>query len=68
MSKQNRVRAYVLHHAPVVFRIRDVRAALPGVSDQTIRLVLNDLRRERLVEIDEATGGSGPHAAWRRIT
>ena len=68
MSKQNRVRAYVLHHAPVVFRLRDVRAALPGVSDQTIRLVLNELRRETSVEIDEATGGSGPHAAWRRIT
>lgn len=68
MSKQNRVRAYALHHAPIVFRLRDVRAALPGVSDQTIRLVLNELRHERLVEIDEATGGSGPQAAWRRIT
>ena len=68
MSKQNRVREYVLHHASAVFRLRDVRAALPGVSDQTIRLVLNELRRETLVEIDEATGGSGPHAAWRRIT
>ncbi len=53
MSKQARVREYVLHQAPVVVRLRDVRAALPGVSDQTIRLVLNELRREGLVGIDE---------------
>jgi Fic family protein len=67
LSKQERVREYVLHHAPVVFRLRDVRTSLPGVSDQTIRLVLTELRRERLIEIDEVAGGSGPHAAWRRI-
>ena len=66
MSKQERVREYVLHHAPVVLRLRDVRSALPGVSDPTIRLVLNKLRREGLVGIDEAVGGSGPRAAWRR--
>lgn len=66
MSKQERVREYVLHHAPVVFRLRDLRAALPGISDPTIRLVLNELRREGSAEIDEATGGSGPRAAWRR--
>lgn len=68
MSKQERVREYVLHHAPVVFRLRDVRAALPGVSDPTIRLVLNELRREGAVGIDEGAGGSGPRAAWRRTT
>jgi Fic family protein len=68
MSKQERVREYVLHHAPVVFRLRHVRSALPGVSDPTIRLVLNELRREGLVGIDEAVGGSGPRAAWRRTT
>lgn len=67
MSKQERVREYVLHHAPVVFRLRDVRAALPGVSDQTIRLVLNELRREGLAGIDETSGGSGPRAAWLLI-
>lgn len=66
LSKQDRVREYVLHHAPVVFRLRDVRAALPGVSDPTIRLVLNELRREGLVNTDETAGGSGPRAAWRR--
>jgi Fic family protein len=66
LSKQERVREYVLHHAPVVFRLRDVRAAMPSVSDPTIRLVLNELRREGAVGIDEAAGGSGPRAAWRR--
>ena len=66
LSKQGRVREYVLHHAPVVFRLRDVRTALPGVSDQTMRLVLSELHRERLIEIDEVAGGSGPNAAWRR--
>ena len=68
LSKQARVREYVLHHAPLVFRLRDVRVALPGVSDPTIRLVLNGLRRDGLIEIDEAAGGNGPHAAWRRIS
>jgi Fic family protein len=68
LSKQARVREYVLHHAPVVFRLRDVRTALPGVSDQTIRLVLSGLRREGPIAIDEAAGGNGPHAAWRRIS
>jgi Fic family protein len=67
LSKQDRVREYVLHHAPSVFRLRDVRAALPGISDQTIRLVLTDLHREGSIEIDEVAGGSGPRAAWRRV-
>ena len=67
LSKQERVREYVLHHAAVVFRLRDVRTALPGISDQTIRLVLSELRREKSIEIDGVAGGSGPHAAWRRV-
>jgi Fic family protein len=37
-TKQNRVREYVLEHAPQIFRIADVRVAFPGVSDSTIRL------------------------------
>lgn len=64
-SKQGQVRQYVLHHAPQVFRVRDVRAALPGISDPTIKLVLGSLRREGAIEPDLA-GGSGPLAAWRR--
>jgi len=65
LSKQGRVRDYVMSHAPAGFRVRDVRAALPGVSDPTIRLVLRQMRVERLIEPDDATGG--PESAWRRI-
>lgn len=61
-SKQERVRDYVLHHAPMIFRVADVRAALPGVSDQTIRLVLAELRREGIATPD----GTGRATAWRR--
>ena len=68
LSKQGRVREYVLHHAAEVFRLRDVRAAVPGVSDPTIRLVLSELRSGSLTYIDETTGGHGPRAAWRRVT
>ena len=66
LSKQERVRRYVLDHAPQVFRTRDIRRALPGVSDPTIRLVLAELRNEGLIKIDEVSGGQGPQAAWRR--
>jgi len=38
------------------------------MRDPTIRLVLNGLRREASIEIDEAAGGNGPHAARRRIS
>jgi Fic family protein len=65
LSKQARVREYVLHHAPRQFRMRDLRAALPGVSDQTMRLVLRAVRSEgRIVQADE-TGG--PESAWTRL-
>lgn len=62
-TKQSRVRDYVLEHAPAVFRMADVRAALPGVSDQTIRLVLDQLKREALI----APEGTGRTAAWLRV-
>jgi Fic family protein len=68
LSKQARVREYILNHAQVLFRLRDIRTALPGVSDPTIRLVLSALRREGLIEIDQAAGESGRNAAWRRIS
>ena len=61
-SKQDRVRDYVLRHAPDNFRMADIRAALPGVSDQTIRVVLDRLRREELVAPD----GLGRSASWHR--
>jgi Fic family protein len=62
-SKQERVRDYVLRCAPPIFRVADVRAALPGVSDQTIRMVLGELRKEGVVSPD----GVGRAAAWRRV-
>ncbi len=67
LSKQARVREYVLRHAPRVFRMRDIRNALPGVSDPTIRLVLAGLRRDGLIAVNDQTGGRGPRAAWTRL-
>jgi len=50
-TKQDRVREYVLQFAPSEFQIADIRAALPGISDQAIRLVLNSLRDAGLVSV-----------------
>jgi Fic family protein len=61
-SKQERVRDYVLNHAPAVFRVADIRLALPGVSDQTIRMVLDRLRHEGVI----LSEGVGRTATWRR--
>jgi Fic family protein len=61
-SKQDQVRDYVLNHAPTTFQIADIRAALPGVSDQTIRLALNQLKVAGQVEPDSVGRG----AAWSR--
>lgn len=61
-GKQQRVRDYVLKHAPRTFQIADVRAALPGVSDQTIRLTLSQLKQQRRVTVD----GVGRGARWTR--
>jgi Fic family protein len=62
-SKQDRVREYVLHHAPATFTIGDVRAALPGVSDQTIRLALGQLKAAGRVSADS----TGRGATWSRL-
>jgi Fic family protein len=61
-TKQDRVREYVTHHAPQIFRIADIRAALPGVSDPTIRLALDQLKQEGRVRPE----GTGRAAAWVR--
>lgn len=61
-SKQDRVREYVINHAPTSFQIADIRAALPGVSDPTIRLVLNQLKATGQVEPDSV----GRSATWTR--
>jgi len=67
MSKQARVREYLLLHAAPTFRMREIRRALPGVSDQTIRLVLGQMRDGGLIEPDPQMGNRGRQAAWRRI-
>lgn len=62
-SKQDRVRDFVLNHASEFFTIGDVRAALPGISDQTIRLTLDALRNEGRVRSE----GTGRGAKWHRL-
>lgn len=62
-TKQDRVRDFILLHAAVTFAIADIRRAVPGVSDNTIRLVLVDLRNEGRI-INDATGRG---ATWRRV-
>ena len=61
-SKQDRVRNFVLLHAPTTFTIADIRRAVPGVSDNTIRLVLSDLKKDGRINND----GTGRSATWRR--
>jgi Fic family protein len=63
-SKQHRVREHILRYAPATFRLADIRTAMPGVSDQTIRLVLDQLKGEGKVKAD----GTGRSATWTRTT
>ena len=62
-SKKERVQLYVRDHAPASFRMADIRASLPGVSDATIRNALDALRAAGVVEVD----GPGRNATWNRI-
>lgn len=61
-SKRDRVKDHVLRHAPARFRIADLRSALPGIGDGTLRNALDDLRREGRVDVD----GTGRGATWTR--
>ena len=61
-TKQQRVREHILRHALATFRLADIRTAAPGISDQTIRLVLEQLRKEGKVRVD----GTGRSATWTR--
>jgi Fic family protein len=63
MTKQERVRVHVLHFAPPSFTIDTLRRSLPGISDQTIRLVLGAMRREGLLDSDD----NGRNALWTRL-
>lgn len=61
-TKQDRVRDHVRRHAGAKFAMSDLRAALPGISDVTIRLVLAELRDAGEIVAD----GSGRSAHWVR--
>ncbi len=61
-TKQDRVRDFVLLHAPPTFAIADIRRAVPGVSDNTIRLVLASLKDAGRISND----GPGRTARWQR--
>jgi Fic family protein len=62
-TKQARIRQWALREAPAEFRLGDVRRAVPGVSDPTIRLALRALRDEGRLEAE----GVGRGAIWRRL-
>ncbi|MGH9120338.1 MAG: Fic family protein [Acidimicrobiales bacterium] len=59
-SKQERVRRHLEEHASRSFTMGDLRQALPGISDATIRKVLQGFRDQGLVE-----GSTGRGASWR---
>jgi len=61
-TKQDRVRDYVRNHAPDVFKISDIRVALPGISDPTIRIALDALKQEGWITPE----GTGRSAVWRK--
>ena len=57
------MRDFVLLHAPATFTIAEIRRAVPGVSDNTIRIVLGALKEKGNITND----GSGRGAAWHRL-
>jgi Fic family protein len=61
-TKQERVRDHIRHYAPATFAMADLRAALPGISDVTIRLVLAELRDAGEISAD----GTGRSTRWAR--
>ncbi len=65
LTKQDIVRRHIMLMPPgTAFRLRDLRVALPGISDQTMRLVLVDLRDGGLA----VASGRGGGARWVRVT
>jgi Fic family protein len=61
-TKKDRIRYWILNEAPADFRIGEVRRAVQGTSDPTIRLVLREMRDEGLIR----SSGTGRGAGWRR--
>lgn len=63
LSKQEIARRHVLGlSGGRAFKLRELRAALPGISDATFRIVLTELRGAGAIEVE----GSGPGAVWTR--
>jgi hypothetical protein len=62
-TKQDRVQDFVVLHAAPSFSIGDIRRAVPGVSDNTIRIVLGELKVKGII----ANDGTGRGATWRRL-
>jgi Fic family protein len=62
-TKQDRIRDFVLMHAATRFSIGDIRRAVPGVSDNTIRLVLTELKAAGQITVD----GTGRGSTWSRL-
>jgi Fic family protein len=64
MSKQQITRRHIAAMpAGREFRVRDLRAALPGISDPTFRIVLGELKQSRDVKVE----GTGHSAVWTRL-
>lgn len=63
MNKQERVQHWVRNLAGDEFRLQDVRRALPGISDQTIRLAMEPLKAQGKLKAE----GSGRGARWVRL-
>jgi Fic family protein len=66
MSKQDIVRRWVLNLTEgTEFQIRQIRAAVPGISDPTIRIVLTSLRTADPPQLKVSGVGAG--ATWTRL-
>ncbi len=63
MSKADRVRHWVLTSAPPKFSLADVRRAVPGVSDPSIRMALRSLRDEGRLRSE----GAGRGSLWHQV-
>lgn len=61
-AKSQQVRSAIERRA-LAFRISDLERDCPGVSRETIRLVLKKMRDEGAVAVE----GRGPGARWRRL-
>lgn len=61
-TKQERARTYILETGSDDFTFRELKRALPGISEHTLRKVLSELKTEDLIHSD----GHGAGAVWHR--